>query len=102
MPRRPGEGVLILPDFDLEGAGTFVPWFRPTYAELIFAEFTLVGTGTFFLIPGPEPCVPCLDRSLLVSLYGWGVTDISTSFDYYPCSEEIVSPNIRPLKKKKK
>ena len=75
--------------------------------SLVFSEFELEGLGTFFEVsPGPEPCVPCIDRRILVTMYGWGLADLSTQFTFYPCGEEklpgatsTIGGAIRPLKK---
>jgi hypothetical protein len=113
-PRIPGTGTLIFPEFDLEGTGTFVAWFVATEATLLFPQFTLIGEGTFAQ-PAPIPnCADCITRSLLVTTYGWGTTEISTQFTFFPCGEveqPVITPfaplkqlpsNIRPLKKKNK
>lgn len=88
-PREGGSGNLLFPEFDLDGSGTFVPWYRPSSADLVLPQFFLSGQGTYSRFPSPEPCIPCLNRSLLVSLYGWGSIDISTQFDFTPCAEEL-------------
>jgi len=85
-PVAGGTGVLIFPEFEIDGTGTFVAWFRPSYAVLVFPKFRLRGTGVFFIpLPEEPPCIPCINRQILITLYGWGVIDVSTQFSFDPC-----------------
>lgn len=61
-------------------------WFRPRLAVVIFKKFQLRGTGSFFIpLPEPQPCLPIINRNILVNLDGWGVIDVSRPFSYDPC-----------------
>lgn len=85
-PGQAGAGILIFSKFEIDGTGTFLAWFRPSSAILEFPKFRLRGVGEFFIpIAEESPCIPCINRQILVITYGWGVLDLSTQFSFDPC-----------------